>query len=204
MTIDLDLFARLALVAEIVLMGVVRAHYAGAALGEKKGRRLKEKPIALVVIGLGGLAFYYVFFTYLFSWSPAWMSLGLPDAARWAGLVVSLLPLAFLWWVFKTIGKAGSKYVITFDDQDLVTTGPYARIRHPMYTGFLLWSATALVFTDSWGIGAGFFGFLVIVVAVRLKSEEQALIEHFGDDYLDYMARTGRFFPRLRPSTQGQ
>ena len=193
---DLDLFMRIALAVEIVTMGIVRAIYGGTALGEKKGRQFKERPFVFIGIAVLGLAFYYLFFAYLFSWDPEWMDIGLPSAVRWTGLLASLPTLGFLWWVFKTIGRAGAKYVITFDDQQLVTTGPYARIRHPMYTGAFAWAVTVLLFTDHWGVGIGFLGFILFVVVFRVRSEEQALVEHFGDDYREYMARTGRFWPR--------
>ena len=189
---------RVALVVEVVFMGIFRAVYAGAGLGEKKGRHVKEKRIVLVGIGVSGIAFYYLFFSYLFSWDPPWMDIGLPEAVRWAGFATSLLCVGFLCWVFKTIGKAGAKYVITFDEQKLVTTGPYARVRHPMYTGSFAWAATVLLFTDHWGVGGAFIVLLLFVVVFRLRTEEEVLIEHFGDDYREYMARTNRFWPRGR------
>lgn len=189
---------RTALVVELLCMGLVRGVYAGMALGEKKGRRIKEKPMVFVGMGVAGIAFYYLLITYLFSWDLPWMDIGLPEAVRWAGLATSLLCLVFLFWVFKTIGKAGAKYVITFDDQKLVTTGPYARIRHPMYSGSFAWAVTVLLFTDHWGVGGCFLALLLFVVVVRLRTEEEALVEQFGDDYREYMARTGRFWPRGR------
>ena len=189
---------RIAFVAELLVMGVVRSIYAGAALGEKKGRQVKERPIVFIVLGVSGIAFYALFFAYLFSLDPLWMDIGLPAAVRWTGFAASWLCVGFLCWVFKTIGKAGAKYVITFDDQELVTTGPYARVRHPMYTGSFAWAFTVLLFTDHWGVGGCFLALLFFVVVFRLRSEEEALIEHFGDDYREYMARTGRFWPRWR------
>jgi protein-S-isoprenylcysteine O-methyltransferase Ste14 len=198
LSIDVDLFMRTALGVELLSMGIVRGAYAGMALGEKKGRRFKEKPMVLVGMGIIGIAFYYSLVTYLFSWDPAWMDIGLPDAVRWAGLAISFLCLGFLCWVFKTIGKAGAKYVITFDDQKLVTTGPYARIRHPMYSGAFVWAVSVLLFTDHWGVGGCFLALILFVVVFRLRSEEEVLLERFGDDYREYMARTGRFWPSRR------
>ena len=196
MPTDVDSWMRVAFVVELLTLGGVRAAYAGTALGGKKGRRFKEQPVVVVGMVVGGIVFYGVFFAYLFSWDPQWLYIGLPDAVRWAALVASLLPLGFLLWVFKAIGTAGAKYVVTSDDQELVTTGPYARIRHPMYSWSIVWAITLLLYTDHWGVGGAFLGFLLFVVAVRVPSEEQVLIEHFGDEYLAYMARTGRYWPR--------
>ena len=90
---------------------------------------------------------------------------------------------------------AGAKYLITFDDMKLVTNGPYSRVRHPMYAGFLLWGITWLLFTDNWFVGGALVGIVVLVVVFRLPDEEKILTEHFGDEYRQYMARTGRFIP---------
>ncbi len=196
MPIDVDFWMRVAFVVQLVSMGIVRAVYAGATLGEKKGRRFRERPVVVVGMVVGGIAFYVVLFAYLFSWDPPWLDIGLPSTVRWAALAASLLPLGFLFWVFKTIVKAGAKYVITFDEQKLVTTGPYARVRHPMYSGAVVWAMTMLLYTDHWGVGGSFLGFLLFVIAFRVRAEERVLIEHFGDEYRTYMARTGRFWPR--------
>ena len=197
MSSDVDAIMRIAFVVELLSMGIVRAIYAGTALGEKKGRRFREERVVLLGMFVGGLAFYGLLIAYLFSWGPSWLDIGLPSSVRWAGLVASLVPLGFLGWVFKAIGTAGAKYVVTFDGQQLVTTGPYAHVRHPMYSGAVVWALTMLIYTDHWGVGGAFVGFLLFVIAFRVRHEEQVLLEHFGDEYRQYMARTERFWPRL-------
>ena len=86
--------------------------------------------------------------------------------------------------------------MVTFNEQQLVTTGPYAHVRHPMYSGAVVWAVTMLLYTDHWGVGGAFIGFLLFVIAFRVRHEEQVLLEHFGDEYRQYMARTERFWPR--------
>ncbi len=119
------------------------------------------------------------------------------------GLIASLAPSALLIWVFKTIGTAGSKTIVTFDDMRLATTGPYSRVRHPMYSGFFCWSLTWLLFTDNWVVGAPFAGFVVFIAIARVPHEERVLVAHFGDAYRRYMARTSRFFIVLACTTLG-
>jgi len=81
-------------------------------------------------------------------------------------------------------------------EHHLVDAGPYARVRHPMYTAMLgMGTAFALV-TANW-----FFVSLTLAMIVglvmRVPREEQMMIEEFGDEYKAYMERTGRFSPKF-------
>lgn len=80
----------------------------------------------------------------------------------------------------------------------LVQTGPYARIRHPMYTAVLLFVA-ALIIHDPAPPRLAAAGALVAVLAAKARCEEAALSQKFPD-YAVYAQRTGRFFPRFRHS----
>ena len=64
-----------------------------------------------------------------------------------------------------------------------------------MYVGFCFWGSTLLLFTDNWAVGGFLVAFLVFVAVFRVPHEEKVLIEHFGDDYRQYMGRTNRFLP---------
>ena len=187
---------RAAFVIELFVVLGVRPFFAGGLqLGEAKGRKWHESPVYVV----GGVPFMigwvWAIFVYLSSTDLPWMYLGLPDLVRWLGLIASLAPSAFLVWVFKTIGTAGAKTIVTFDGMRLATKGPYSRVRHPMYSGLFFWSITWLLFTDNWGVGAAIAGFIVFIAIVRVPHEERVLVTHFGDEYRRYMARTNRFLP---------
>jgi protein-S-isoprenylcysteine O-methyltransferase Ste14 len=123
------------------------------------------------------------------------MYMGLPEVVRWVGFIISIIICIFLLWVFKTIGKAGSKHLIVSEEMKLVTTGPYSRIRHPMYTLFTLYSLTLLLVTDHWAFSGTFFGLMLFIMLVRTPEEEKVLIEKFGDEYRHYMERTSRYLP---------
>ncbi len=176
----------------------IRSFFAGiSCLGEPKGRKWKETPI--VAIGLSLLAIGWGYMVYVYCAEPEslpWAQIGLPEVIRWSGFGISLVVCGFMIWVFRTIGTAGAKHLVTFDDMKLVTWGPYSRIRHPMYTGMLLQGVTWFVMTDHWGVGGGFLLLIGFVVVFRVKHEEEVLLEHFGDDYRRYMLETGRFLPR--------
>jgi protein-S-isoprenylcysteine O-methyltransferase Ste14 len=195
MFLEIDDFMRAAFVIQIVSIGIIRSMFAGLQIGETKGRKWKES-YAFVIGGIPlAIVFYYAFFGYLFSSDLQWMYLGLPSVVRWVGFSASLAVVGLFTWIFKTIGTAGAKYVITFDDMKLATNGPYSRVRHPMYAAFFLWGITALLFTNHWGVGGTVIALSVALAILRAPHEERVLIEHFGDEYRQYMARTSRFLP---------
>lgn len=62
---------------------------------------------------------------------------------------------------------------------------------------FRLVFVAVFLLTENWFIGGFFLGALTLIVATRLKREEQVMLEKFGDEYRTYMQQTGRFLPRL-------
>ncbi len=88
----------------------------------------------------------------------------------------------------------------SMEAKSLVTTGPYSRLRNPLYAGILLHAiALALLMTPS---GAIFSLIAVIVLHVLLIAAEEAfLTAKFGERYLDYGAKVSRFLPKFTPYT---
>jgi protein-S-isoprenylcysteine O-methyltransferase Ste14 len=77
----------------------------------------------------------------------------------------------------------------------LVTTGIYGRLRHPMYSAFLLSALAQALLLPNWIAGAaGVLGFATMFFC-RVWREEQMMLEAFGDEYRRYMARTSRIIP---------
>jgi protein-S-isoprenylcysteine O-methyltransferase Ste14 len=80
--------------------------------------------------------------------------------------------------------------------QTLATTGPYARLRHPQYAGFVL---IMIGFLLQWPTLATLIMFPILVVIYRRLAlrEEREVEEHYGDVWRGYAARTPRFIPRV-------
>jgi protein-S-isoprenylcysteine O-methyltransferase Ste14 len=85
--------------------------------------------------------------------------------------------------------------VVTRAQATLVTCGPYRWVRHPFYVTAALLMASVTILTANWLIGATSLVVLALL-AMRTPREEAMLIARFGQQYRDYMARTGRFVPR--------
>jgi protein-S-isoprenylcysteine O-methyltransferase Ste14 len=131
--------------------------------------------------------------------SMAWASIALPTWLSAAGAVLGLAAVPFALWVFRTLGKNVSETVLTKADHELVTTGPYRWIRHPLYAvGLLLFLSIGLM-AANWFILALALTALIAILAIVIPREERELSKRFGGAYAAYARRTGRLLPRVRP-----
>lgn len=164
--------------------------------GEKLSRKADGTPM-MTAIRIGGLILWLSPFVYLTNpnWM-AWSKIGLPESVRWAGVGIGILCVLGIYWLFSSIGAGITPVSATRKEHKLVTNGIYRYIRHPLYTvGSSLFISFGMM-ADNWFIAA--LGILTfILMAVRTPKEESNLIEKFGDEYRDYMKRTGRFLPKL-------
>jgi len=164
--------------------------------GEKISRKVDGTPM-MTVIKLGGLILWFSPLVYLIS--PAWMAwskIGLPDSVRWFGVGIGVLCAAGIYWLFSSIGSGITPTSATRKEHKLVTNGIYHWVRHPLYTiGSSMFISFGMM-ADNWFIAAlGALAF--IAMAIRTPKEEANLIEKFGDEYREYMKRTGRYLPKL-------
>jgi protein-S-isoprenylcysteine O-methyltransferase Ste14 len=150
--------------------------------------------ISIRLLGVAGMAGLLAFLIH----PPlmAWSSVPLPVPVRWAGVGLAVVAAALLIWTLRNLGKNLTDTVVTRKEHTLVTTGPYRWVRHPFYVAFALASLANSLVTANWFLFVT-GGVVFVLLVVRTRKEEDRLIERFGDDYLEYMKRTGRFFPRL-------
>jgi len=127
----------------------------------------------------------------------AWTALPLPAWLRWAGGLLALGGFALLQWSHSALSANWSDAPRLLRGQTLTRTGPYRRVRHPMYSAFLIILSAPLLVTANWVVGLSWIGATAIEVAARVRFEEALLAETFGDDYYDYAQQTGRLLPRL-------
>ena len=193
---DDDLFRMILLGYCLVFMPFGLYHRLRANTGEKLDRwqegvlilfGLRLTSLTLAVGGIGWLI------------NPAWLAwaaMPIPAWIRWIGLAMAGLGGMLLVWTFRNLDKNLTDTVVTRKQHTLVTTGPYRWIRHPFYASYLLGFVGCSVAAANWLfllLGTIGFGFML----ARIRIEEQKLIERFGDAYRRYMARTGRFVPRI-------
>jgi len=104
-------------------------------------------------------------------------------------------------WARYSLGAYWSARVTLKEGHQLIRSGPYALVRHPIYTGmFLAALGTALV----GGEWRGILALLLLITAHARKAfrEESLLSREFGEEYTNYRRSTGFLFPRLWPKSR--
>lgn len=120
----------------------------------------------------------------------------LPDTpvTAWAGLAVLLVGLGFALWARLRLGRNWSGRVTIKADHQLVRSGPYAIVRHPIYTGVLFGMlGTAIVVGEVRGLVS--VAILLVAYWRKLRIEEQALSQQFADDYPAYQREVKALVP---------
>ncbi len=185
------------IVAAVSISGYHR-HRAERVSEEKTASWQEEGLLTAIALRSFGLALVLSVVAYVLN--PRWMkwsSLDLPASLRWTGAGIGTATLPLSYWVFSSIGKNITSSVNTREDHNLVTSGPYRWVRHPLYSvGTTFFFSLSMLIANWFTALASLLGLMLLVV--RLPKEEEKLIERFGDEYREYMKRTGRFLPRLK------
>jgi len=116
------------------------------------------------------------------------------DALAWIGAVLCIAGLIFCVWARFTLGRNWSGIVTLKGGHKLITSGPYAFVRHPIYTGLLtMCVATMIVLGHIAAIIA--MPFVIVSLWVKLRSEENLMLENFPAGYEAYSRRVKRLIP---------
>ena len=173
----------------------LRKGQAVTLLPERRGRKWPLwTQVVIIIIGMAlCIPLFY------FCWIPLF-HVPLNEALTLAviGLILYLAGLIFVLWARRTLGRnwglSTSQQVKLLDDHQLIQTGPYAIVRHPMYFG---WWAAMLGLTLLYPVWAVFllFIFSLISFAGRARREESALEERFGEQWTEYKRHTKFLIP---------
>jgi len=202
MTLDL-IWVLLRWVGGILALLALLLMYAGIWRGTRQPSGPKTGRIpGLLHSRLFYLAASIVYFGICFwLWKP--IPITLPGALQTAvlavGAVVYFSGMAFLLWARLTLGRM--YFVSTgfgaqlFAGHQLITHGPFAIVRHPMYLGISIAALGGLLLYQTWTL----FVFLLLPLGLvrRARVEERVLASEFGDQWRLYCRRVPAFFPKL-------
>jgi protein-S-isoprenylcysteine O-methyltransferase Ste14 len=166
------------------------------AIWIKKAERRESRATHFVHAGLAAAGFLLMFWDV----HVGWLRLRLLPRALWLealGIALTLAGFAFAIWARIHLGRNWSSSVTSKVQHELIRSGPYRWVRHPIYSGLLLaLFGTALVRGELRAV----FSLVLVYAAWKLKSrvEEQMMTSTFGPEYTAYAGATGALFPRLR------
>jgi protein-S-isoprenylcysteine O-methyltransferase Ste14 len=120
----------------------------------------------------------------------------LSPALAWVAAALAVSGLVLAVWARFALGRNWSGQVTLKEDHELVTSGPYAVVRHPIYTAvILLFGGFAILLSSA----SAWLGLALMTVSfwIKLRQEEALMLGQFPDAYPAYMAHTKRLLPAL-------
>lgn len=142
------------------------------------------------------LIFWVAIFTVLLILSK--MSITpLPDWVYFIGIALMFGGIAYRQYAIAVLGRYFSGVIGVQTDQKVVDSGPYRLIRHPSYTGVLIFIVGMGIALQSWSAVLANVAIFAIAYGSRIFIEEKVLIRELGDSYVEYMKRTKRVIPYI-------
>jgi len=181
---------------ELIPWYVFAAYWAITALRVNRTKAREKSADRLITLVVVVLAYNLLF--------SNWMRIGplrarfVPEEAwiGWVGVVLTWIGVAISIWARTCLGVYWSARVTLKEGHQLIRSGPYAYVRHPIYTGMLLGAGgTALVGCEWRGILA--VALLLAAHSRKALREEGLLAKEFGEQYSAYRRSTGFLVPRL-------
>ena len=182
----------IALIIEIIIRVPLNRKRKQEKMSER--RVTSQEQILLGLLSLGG------FFVPLIYALTNWLGFAdytLPAWAGWLGVVLTAAALYIFWRAHVVLGLNWSPSLEIREKHELITRGIYGVIRHPMYASQWLLVIAQPLLLQNWI--AGFANLLLFIpfYFLRVKAEEQLMLEKFGTQYQTYMQRVGAILPRF-------
>lgn len=189
-------FGKAAILGIIAAIVVIRAPF---------GSQSRKIPVATdhrgpretVVLALAWLGSMVLPLLWVFSTLFATAEYPLNPAVFAAGVLVAASGL----WLFRRshieLGKNWSISLDLREGHQLVTSGLYRHVRHPMYASIFLYAVGQALVVPNWIVGPANLVAFFVLFAVRVQSEEQMMADKFGDQYRNYLAKTKRLIPGI-------
>jgi protein-S-isoprenylcysteine O-methyltransferase Ste14 len=205
-----ELLFKLLFVLLFVSAVAIRVHYQRLAgtysegvAKHAEGHLAHEAKPLLIIRPLLGLPWYGVVLCWFFArqW-VSWSFVHLPLWIRAAGVLLAGLGLLLLWRSHHALGKNFRPTLEVSPGQELVTAGPYAYVRHPLYLAFLLMLASTGLLSSNWFIGVVGILLIASITVVRIPAEESLLNERFGEPYRVYRKHTPALLPYPRSAAR--
>jgi protein-S-isoprenylcysteine O-methyltransferase Ste14 len=186
--------AKLVWVAGIIGWYVIRyPHQRRSRKTPVASRRERVREGILLTISFAGLFILPVI--YVTTGEPQVADYTFHPLPAWLGTAVFAAALIGFYRTHRDLGRFWSVTLEIRQTHELVTTGVYRHVRHPMYAAFFLWAVAQALLLPNWIAGpAGLVGFGTLF-GLRVWREERMMEAAFGDAYRAYAARTWRVIP---------
>lgn len=157
----------------------------------------KRAPVSSLGIFLQSISFALIWALGRTQWWPFPASSVGELALAIVAVILAFASSLFCLLAVRILGKQWTYRARIIEGHELITTGPYAVVRNPIYLGmFGMILATGLVYSRWWNFLAAVVFFL-IGNRIRIRAEEKLLSDTFGSQFDDYARQVPAFLPRL-------
>jgi protein-S-isoprenylcysteine O-methyltransferase Ste14 len=174
--------------------------FIGVFLTRKKPPKIEDRkrnPGSIIGLALQGLSYAIVWAVRRPAFTPIAASNPVELALSVFTIIISACGVMLVMTAIRTLGKEWSLTARVVEGHKLAIAGPYAFVRHPIYTAMLaMLVATGLAVSHWLGLVVGLAVFL-IGTSIRIRSEEQLLRETFGDEFAAYVQRVPALIPGI-------
>ena len=180
-----------AIVTEIVIRAPIDRERRKEKKTEQRVTTQEKTMLGLLSLGL--------FLPLIYS-ATSWLDFAnytLSTWANWAGVVLIFFALLIFWRAHVDLKTNWSPSLEIREKHELITLGIYRYIRHPMYASGWLWAIAQALLIPNWL--AGFMGLPIFAIFyfLRVRAEEKMMVDTFGEQYSEYMKKTGGIFPKF-------
>lgn len=191
----MDIFTAIYFVAIVIEM-IIRA----PLNRKRKQEKMSERRVTSQERILLALLFAGMFFVPIIYAATDWLDFAnytLPAWAGWLGVLLLAGAIVVFWRAHADLGLNWSPTLEIREKHELITRGIYGVIRHPMYASQWLWVLAQPLLLQNWI--AGFLNLLVFIpfYFLRVRAEEQLMMEKFGDQYQSYKQKVGAVLPKF-------
>jgi len=183
---DDELMFKILFISIYAVFAGVRIFYRTQNIGRTGEKEVTQWTKATVALSIAILGYFVSMGLYIVV--PQWIQvfrLSLPLWIRWLGVGLAVVGVALTGWIHHSLGRQYSAKLEIQEEHQLITAGPYN------------------LFSISVSLISGNLLLILFAISVAIpfywiaRIEERMLTDQFGDEYMDYMERTGRFLPRL-------
>ena len=179
----------------LALVAMVRSLHRPSGSVEPGARIVLRLPLLLVAT-LG----FIVAGVWLWRPIPIPLGSGLSTLSSSAGIILLSAGCSLYLWGLRSLGSMfgpSSGFGVRLSaGHRLIDSGPYARVRHPMYLAVMIAALGSLLLYRTWATLA--FAVLMLGLVVRSRREERVLAQEFGQEWREYAARVPAWIPRMR------
>jgi protein-S-isoprenylcysteine O-methyltransferase Ste14 len=191
----MDIFTAIYFLALIIEM-IIRAPLNKRRRQEKMSERriTNQEMFILSLLLLGGFIMPLIYA------ATNWLDFAnytLPAWASWLGVMLLAVALFIFWLAHADLGLNWSPSLEIREKHELITRGIYGMIRHPMYASQWILAIAQPLLLHNWI--AGFLNLLAFIpfYFIRVKAEEQMMLDSFGTQYQEYIKKTGGVLPKI-------